>query len=134
MVPNRAREFIQTQNTNFDKKTNKRVPNKVQRNNMLDVKDYDEDGLDDIIVTKDDKIYSVNRVVSKDTDYPLIQAYINQGFKNENKIGESVNDGYSMNKLRKHHYNVLEPRKGYYTLNADFSEHLNIVACHYPSI
>jgi hypothetical protein len=37
---------------------------------MLEVKDYDGDRLSDTIVTKDDKVYSFNGFITKDTDYP----------------------------------------------------------------
>jgi hypothetical protein len=37
---------------------------------MLSVRDYDRDGFDNLIVTKDDKVDSFNGFVTKETDYP----------------------------------------------------------------
>jgi hypothetical protein len=134
IVPNRAHESIGTHNTHIDKKTKQRVANKVQQYDMLQPKDYDGDGLADTIVTKDGKIYSFNGFVTKDNDYPLRQVYLNQGFKHENKKGESVYIGYSMKNLREHYYNPVEPRKEYYSLNSNFWGHFKDVAQHYPSV
>jgi hypothetical protein len=63
---------------------------------MLPVKDYDGDNLDVTIVTKDGKVYSFNGFITKDTDYPLRQSYYNQGFKHQNKKGDSVYSNDSM--------------------------------------
>jgi hypothetical protein len=65
-------------------------------------------------VTKDGKVYSFNGFITKDTDYPLRQAYYKQGFKHQNKKVDSVYSNYSMKKMKEHRYNPLDPRKGYY--------------------
>jgi hypothetical protein len=42
---------------------------------MLEYKDYDGDGLEDTIITKEGKVYSFNGYLPKDTDYPLRKTY-----------------------------------------------------------
>jgi hypothetical protein len=51
MTPQRAQEFVYAQNYRLDPKTNQMVQKKNPKFNMLNVQDYDGDGIDDIIVT-----------------------------------------------------------------------------------
>jgi hypothetical protein len=71
MTPQRAQEFVHAQNYRLDPKTQQMVPKKEPKFAMLNVQDYDGDGIDDTIVTKEGKVYSFNGFLPKDTDYPL---------------------------------------------------------------
>jgi hypothetical protein len=59
MTPQRASEFVYAQN-HIRNKDGQMVEKKNQKFGMLNVQDYDGDGLKDTIVTKDGKVYSFN--------------------------------------------------------------------------
>jgi hypothetical protein len=60
MTRQRTREFIHAQNYRYDTKTQQVVPKKNQKFNLLQEQDYDGDGIDDIVVTKEGKVYYCN--------------------------------------------------------------------------
>jgi hypothetical protein len=110
MTPTRAQEFIFKQNNRFDKKTNQWI---AKKNNpkthfdMLNVQDYDGDGLDDTIVTKGGKVYSVNGVLPKDTDYPIKRAFLMENNKHMNRFGNQQYDRFSKSKIISKHINLI---------------------------
>jgi hypothetical protein len=75
MTPQRAIEFVYAQNhrRNID---GQMVDKKNPKFGMLNVQDYDGDGLEDTLVTKDGKVNSFNGFLPKDTDYPLRRAFL----------------------------------------------------------
>jgi hypothetical protein len=52
---------------------------------MLNYQDYDGDGLEDTIVTKQGKVYYFNGFLPKDTDYPLRRAFLLEGKTHTNR-------------------------------------------------
>jgi hypothetical protein len=75
MTPQRATEFVYAQNYRKNK-DGQWVEKKNQKFDMLNVQDNDGDGLEDIVVTKDKKVYSFNDFLPKDTEYPLRRAFL----------------------------------------------------------
>jgi hypothetical protein len=78
MSQQREGEFVYAQNHRFDSKTNKMVPKKNQKFDLLQEQDYDGDGIDDTVITKEGKVYSFNGFLPKDTDYPLHRSFLMQ--------------------------------------------------------
>jgi hypothetical protein len=68
MTPQKAQKFVHAQNYRIDPKTSQAVQKKNPKFDILNVQDYDGDGIDDTNVTKDGKVYSFNGFLPKDTD------------------------------------------------------------------
>jgi hypothetical protein len=69
---------------------------------MLEYKDYDSDGLEDIIVIKDGKVYSFNGVMPKDSDYSLLKTFLAQNIQHtDEKTGKQIYTKYSMKNMKR---------------------------------
>jgi hypothetical protein len=131
MTPQRAQEFVQAQNYRLDPKTNQMVQKKNPKFDMLNVQDYDGDGLPDTVVTKEGKVYSFNGFLPKDTDYPLRRAFLMQHSKHTNRFGHQQYDRYSVAKTKSKTLNPNAPRERKYNLNFNFDQQ---TAGLYPAI
>jgi hypothetical protein len=131
MIPQRAQEFVHAQNIRFDKKTNRMVQKKNPKLDMLNGQDYDGDGIDDTIVSKEEKVYSFNGFLPKDTDYPLRRSYLMENRKHQNRFGNQQYDRYSVAKTKSKVVNESAPRERAYNLNYQFDQQ---IANNYPAI
>jgi hypothetical protein len=125
MTPQRAQEFVYKQNHRKNKNGEWVEKTKGERYDMLNVQDYDVDGLDDTIVTKGGKVYSFNGFLPKDTDYPLRRAFLMEGKQHQNRWGSQEYDRYSTAKTKNRIFKLDAPRERAYKLNYDFPQQLS---------
>jgi hypothetical protein len=124
MISQRAGEFIYKNNYNINKQ-GQEVKKKNKKFDMLSYKDYDGDGLEDTIATKDGKVYSFNGYMPKFSDYPLHKTFLSQNIKHTyEKTGKEIYTKYSMKNMKTKVLNRQNPRKRRFTLNLNLSNEL----------
>ena len=79
----------------WTEKKNKNIKNEGNHYRVLPEVDYDGDNVNDIIVTKNGKVYSFNGYMPKDNDWPLRGAYLAK-----NQINDETGKYYGYTKKR----------------------------------